>query len=313
MDQPKLFQEDRTPKHAPSGRWLETLAGHLDILALSPTLTKVVEAAGEATAAHRSLGQEYGTIYEEALVPLIISTETVQQISDEWVALGLEADHKHFAGVEINDLPGKRSPVDLAITLRYTNRPPVIVPVNVKVEKPGYSGTAHGMALPAFVRHAIDPDFDIFGSKNAHTGFDVDAAIIAWVAERKKLVADRDLYLLLVDSDDDGVIHKHQFMGLLSRVDRVGRPVVVRHASKTSINVRMGPSKALPPDFDVATEIARALLPTGKRVWSAARANLLGAPAPDLDGDAAAGVASRLASLSDAELAVLITQAVQGR
>jgi len=304
VNQPHLFTIEPAAPTIPKGRWLEQVAGYFSLLSKSPTLALCIHKAAEKTA-HQRGGQEYGAHYEKALVPLLTNPRTLAKIEAEFITAALAAGVKNVLGLTIEELEGDRPPADIWVTFRFTNKTAIGIPVNVKTMKPGTRTSMNGLSLATFIRHCIDPDFDLRTAKGNNRGYSTDDALLTWLAEDKRLVAGRDYYVLNVEANELGIVEGFEFYGLMSSLCN-GEPIVQRSTKKETVNIAYGGNLTLlPDDYDIARALVRALLP--RKGWDPVR---LYATAALSTTHESAAVAARLRRLTDEELRRAILSAI---
>ena len=241
------------------GTWLETQACLLDLLKECPTFQRCIDQA--AIDATEAPGASFSVAYEDALSALLEQPRNTSAISRQWVKAGRKAGRKNLAGITFSDVPEIRAPLDLTVTMKFTNRSPVTLPCNVKTISANgrrVVGT-HGMGMAAFVRTCVDPGYNPLASAQSTGG--AAASILDWFADAKPLVTGRDYFALSVMASPElGVVEWH-WAGYLSSLTARGRPVVSRSSSRGNVNFSHARCEVLPRGIDISAVLRRAMLP----------------------------------------------------
>lgn len=258
MEQPTLFGIPGGPRRRrrPGRRFLTETRQLMAAVSRTPTLRRILTAATEAEA--EITGQEWGTIYEQRVAELLADESTGIALSEE--ACGLVDDGcPVLEGVDIVAQAG-RAYCDFLVLLHMADETRTI-PVNLKTT--GSAGPTSGLAvsLASFVRLATEEDWDPLAPPS-NNGYDVEAAILEWVAGERKVVHGRDYYVLTVQTTADRDYVSHQMTGLLSTVTPSGQTVVSRHTSRANVLYHTSPGdRPLPDNYDINAAVSVALLP----------------------------------------------------
>lgn len=259
-----LWDDDQPPAQVADiggrrGRWLTQIRQMMACVSMAPTMRELLETAAEQAQGELDGNREWGTLFEARLASLINSDATWQStLSADAVGLSAGAD-LDLESVEVVPVGGV-SYADLMVRLTRRGGRSVAVPVNVKTVGAGKAGGGLVCSLLTFVRLATEEGWDP-QAPPSNTGYDVDAAILEWLGGGTKILYGRDYYLLEVTTDGDRAYAGHRLVGLLSSVRPSGSPLVARHPSRDNVVWSGGEVVPLPPDYDINTMTAQALLP----------------------------------------------------
>lgn len=231
---------------------------------------------------------------------LMLVPATRARIEKETLAAAAGTD-LDLATVAIEDGPGGDALADVVVRYRTHHQRTVAIAVNIKRLATTTNAT-DAASLPQFLQLALEPDYDP-AAPPSPIGFDADAALLDWVAGRRKIRDGRDYWLLVVRVDA-GVFSGVEAWGVLSGVAK-GAPVLGRHVNRAVLTMRK-PTGALPDDMAINRELAGRLLP--KASVSSLRVQALALVA----GAATAETARALVDASDEDLLAALAR-VTGR
>jgi len=302
---PLFDVEDQKVHQGTSPKWLEKVSGWFAILNDLPASKAAIRKAALEVAHLRSTGP-YGEHFDKAFVPLITSPKVVATLEQQWLKRAAKLGITEVTGICIEAIPGVNPCADLMVTF-VRAEDDIVMPVNVKTAQPTGNSLELGLSLRAFIRHAIDPDFDIRTYVPARKLANADGLLLEWHAHRTKIVKNRDYYIWSVAVDPEGAVVSHRTFGLLSTLNDEGKPIVARHSSREVVNIKKNSGRVIPADYDIAAAISHALLP--RRGWSQARLYI--AASLVLDGHASTEVTSKLLEMSDVDLAQALLRVIE--
>ena len=237
---------------------------------------------------------------------MISDPKVVARIEKQWLKVAAKHGISEVTGIRIETIPGVVPCADLTVTFIRPGED-IVMPVNVKTACPGGNPVEFGLSLKAFIRHAIDPTFDISTYRPRKKSTSADGLLLDWLGNTVKIVENRDYYIWSVEVDDKGLVLSHRTFGLLSTITDNGQPIVARHGSREVVNIRRNSGRVLPAEYDIAAAISHALLP--RRGWTQARLYI--AASLVLDGHASSQVTSKLLKMSDVELGSALLRAIE--
>lgn len=258
VEQLPLFStvsDQPTTRRRPGRKFLSETRQMMVAFSGSETLRRVLTQAAEGEA--EITGQEWGAIYENRVLELLGNPQTAEKLSAEVVELAA-ADGVRLDRVEVIPLVG-RAYCDFHVKF-YMRTETRTIPVNLKTSG---GGTRGGLAcsLISFVRLATEKTWDP-QNPPSNLGFDVEAAILEWVAGQRKIVHGRDYYILDVTTTGDRDYAGHHITGLLSTVAADGSPVVKRHHTRDNVIYSISTTdRPIPDDYDINTAVSTVLLP----------------------------------------------------
>jgi hypothetical protein len=258
LTQQPLFPEYATAPAGRRGRFLSELRDLMGAVSASATLTACLQDAAAKVSAMRG-GQEHGTHYERALIPLLVRHwDTIRAE----VLAGLDDEQRErVTDIRIRKGPGERSMADLVITWQFvTGR--WDVPVNIKAALPGTSAASNGCAVSGFVRMATEPEWTPDEAAPPRH-WPVARGVVEWVGKRRRILTGRDYYILTVYVNAESTVTGHTLTGLLSTMTATGSPVIERHSNREVVKVKGGDDLWVPlaDDHDVNAATSRTLLP----------------------------------------------------
>ena len=275
LEQLSLFPNLSSPTAAPVGRtrFLTNLAQLMSAFANSEDLRTLIE---EAVLSTPNLGgQAWGTEVEREIGRRVQMPEWRRKLNIQFLELSQALDTRSYsfpplAQARFEYLEKSGSPCDLILKLRFRNQTAHSVMINVK----GLTGSeslkaiGHGLSVGTFLRMTTERDFTPRQSQNK--SYDSDLALLEMLAGKRKILAGRDYYLLLVRADRGDKssavppsLKSVHFQSLLASLDDKGHPVVSRHHSREIVQVSVAAS-SIPPGYDINRRLAEALLPISR-------------------------------------------------
>lgn len=298
MEQARLFQEAEPTVERKT--FLSRNVTFFNALTSSSTLAAIAKQAVVTTARAHGSSRNSAGMYEDRLVELLLSRETLASICEETISaassLGLEV-----SAVTIQKGPPKAL-ADVVVFYTPAGDTQVSIAVNIKRLAPGANATEGGSIL-SFLRLALDASHNPM-KPPSNLRFDWEAAIVEWVAGLKKIRPGRDYYFLTIYADGGKYEGLEAWPIIAGTVN--GRSIVGRHSNRAVLDISR-PTGVIGSDVDPNHLISTRLLPTP--TVSVIKSQLVAAAgAADVGAKEARLIAGKIGSLSEEDLSRIVKE-----